>query len=75
METKKRYSDLLFALIMGFAMVLIITFANTSIRIGFTNAFMKNWITNFSIGYPIAVPLILILPGRIRKFIARIMHQ
>jgi len=59
---------------MGFAMVLIVTFANVLVRVGFTNAFLMNWLTNFSIGYPIAVPLILILPGRIRKFIARIKH-
>ena len=75
MISKKKYSDLLFALIMGFAMVLIITFANASIRVGFTDVFITNWMTSFFIGYPFAVPLILVLPNRIRKFIATIIHE
>ena len=56
-------------------MVLIITFANGCIRIGFTNKLLTNWIINFCIGYPIAVPLILILPTKIRKFIVEITHH
>jgi hypothetical protein len=74
MMVNKKYSDVLFALIMGFLMVLIITFANAVIRVGFTKVFLINWIINFSIGYSIAVPLIFILPKRIRRFISNITY-
>jgi hypothetical protein len=69
---KSKHNELLFAVIMGFLMVSIVSFANVAIRIGFSQSFFSNWFKSFAIGYPIAIPLILVLPKNIRKFIAKI---
>ena len=68
----KKYSNLLFTLIMGFGMsllmTLIITFINTGMDVQFINRFLKAW----SISFPIAIIAILIVAPIARKFVDKI---
>ena len=68
----KKYSNLLFTLIMGFGMsllmTLIITFINTGMDELFINRFLKAW----SISFPIAIIAILIVAPIARKFVDKI---
>jgi len=69
---QRKYSNLLFAVLMGFSMVFIISFFNTVVKNGFNENFIKAWSSSFFCSYPIAIPLILILPQPIRLLINRI---
>ena len=68
----KKYSNLLFTLIMGFGMsllmTLIITFINTGMDVQFINRFIKAW----SISFPVAIIAILIVAPIARKFVDKI---
>ena len=68
----KRYSNLLFTLIMGFGMsllmTLIITYINTGMDEKFVNRFLKAW----AISFPIAITAILIVAPITRKFVDKI---
>ena len=68
----KKYSNILFTLIMGFGMsllmTLIITFINTGMDVQFINRFLKAW----SISFPIAIIAILIVAPIARKFVDKI---
>ena len=68
----KKYSNILFTLIMGFGMsllmTLIITFINTGMDVQFINRFLKAW----SISFPIAITAILIVAPATRKFVDKI---
>ena len=71
----KKYSNLLFTLIMGFGMsllmTLIITYINTGIDDKFANRFLKAW----SISFPIAITAILIVAPITRKFVDKITNS
>ena len=62
----KKYSNLLFILIMGFGMsllmTLIITYVNTGLDYGYINRFLKAWV----VGLPIAITAALLV-GPIAK--------
>tara|TARA_B100001079_G_scaffold196194_1_gene169855 strand:+ start:709 stop:930 length:222 start_codon:yes stop_codon:yes gene_type:complete len=68
----KKYSQLLFILVMGFLMsllmTLIITFVNTGMDIGYINRFLKAWI--FSL--PIAIGTALLVVPIAQRFIDKI---
>ena len=68
----KKYSNLLFTVIMGFGMglimTLIITFINTGMDDKSFNRFLKAW----SISFPIAITAILIVAPIARKFVDKI---
>ena len=68
----KKYSQLLFILIMGFLMsllmTLIITFVNTGIDNGYINRFLKAWL--FSL--PIAIGTALFVGPIAKKFVNKI---
>ena len=69
---KKKYSNLIFVLIMGFGMsllmTLIITYINTGIDSGYTKRFLKAW----SIGLPIAIVTSLLVGPIAKKFVDKI---
>ena len=71
----KKYSNLLFTLIMGFGMsllmTLIITFINTGMDELFSNRFLKAW----SISFPIAISARLIVAPIARKFVDKITNS
>ena len=68
----KKYSQLLFILVMGFLMsllmTLIITFVNTSMDNGYTNRSLKAWI--FSL--PIAIGTALFVGPFAKRFVDKI---
>mgnify|MGYP003318085933 CR=1 FL=1 len=57
----KKYSNLLFILVMGFGMsllmTLIITYVNTGLDSGYLNRFLKAW----AVGLPIAITAALLV--------------
>ena len=69
---KKKYSNLIFVLIMGFGMslfmTLIITFINTGMDIDYPKRFFKAW----SVGLPIAIATSLIVGPIAKRFVDRI---
>ena len=69
---KKKYSNLIFVLIMGFGMslfmTLIITFINTGMDSDFPRRFFKAW----SVGLPIAIATSLLVGPIAKKFVDRI---
>lgn len=71
----RKYSQLIFAMLMGFFMVSIISFANIVIKNGINRNFIITWINSFCIGYPIAIPLILIIPKWLHKVISKITYD
>ena len=68
----KKYSQLLFILVMGFLMsllmTLIITFVNTGMDNGYINRFLKAWI--FSL--PIAIVTALFVGPIAKRFVDKI---
>ena len=51
----KKYSEVLFIVIMGLGMSLIMTLAITYINIGLGSDFLNRWFKAFLVGFPIAV--------------------
>ena len=71
----RKYSRLLFAIIMGFFMVFVISFVNVIIKNGLDKNFIFAWLKSFCIGYPIAIPLIIVVPQWINKIIYKITYE
>ncbi len=68
----KKYSNLIFILIMGFGMsllmTLIITYINTGMDSGYLDRFLKAW----AVGLPIAISTALIVGPIAKKFVDKI---
>ena len=68
----KKYSNLLFILVMGFGMsllmTLIITFVNTGMDSDYINRFLKAWV----VGLPIAIAAALLIGPFAKKFVDKI---
>ena len=69
---KKKYSNLIFILIMGFGMslfmTLIITYINTGIDSEYTQRFLKAW----AVSLPIAIITSLVVGPPTKKFVDKI---
>ena len=68
----KKYSNLLFILVMGFGMsllmTLIITYVNTGVDRDYINRFLKAW----AVGLPIAISAALLIGPIAKKFVDKI---
>ena len=68
----KKYSSILFILVMGFGMslimTLIITYVNTGIDSDYINRFLKAW----AVGLPIAITAALLVGPIAKKFVDKI---
>ena len=68
----KKYSNLLFILVMGFGMsllmTLIITYVNTGMDNGYLDRFLKAW----TVGLPIAIITALLVRKNKKKFVDKI---
>jgi len=68
----KKYSNLLFILVMGFGMsllmTLIITYINTGMDHDYLNRFLKAWV----VGLPIAITAALLVGPVAKKFVDKI---
>ena len=65
--------QLVFALIMGFLMVGIVTFVTTASNFGFSTNFLATWGKTYLIGYLAAVPAIYLLAPVARRITARVL--
>lgn len=65
----KKYSNLIYILLMGFGMsllmTLIITYVNTGFDINYLGRFLKAW----SVSLPIAIGTVLIVGPVVKKFV------
>ena len=65
----KKYSNLVYILLMGFGMsllmTLIITYVNTGFDINYLGRFLKAW----SVSLPIAIGTVLIVGPVVKKFV------
>lgn len=66
--------QLVFALIMGFLMVGIVTFVTTASNFGFGGNFLANWGKTYLIGYVAAVPAIYTLAPIARRITAQLLN-
>ena len=68
----KKYSNLLFILVMGFGMsllmTLIITYLNARLDYGYLNRFLKAW----AVGLPIAITTALLVGPIAKNFVDKI---
>ena len=68
----KKFSNLVFTLIMGFGMSLLMTLIITYINTGMDNEFIDRFLKAWSISFPIAISAILIVAPIARKFVDKI---
>ncbi|MDZ4050398.1 MAG: DUF2798 domain-containing protein [Limnobacter sp.] len=66
--------QLVFALIMGFLMVGIVTFVTTASNFGFGGNFLATWGKTYLIGYLAAVPSIYLLAPIARRITAQLLN-
>ena len=65
---------LVFALIMGFLMVGIVTFVTTASNFGFGSNFLATWGKTYVIGYVAAVPAIYMLAPIARRLTVQLLN-
>ena len=68
----KKYSDLLFILIMGFGMSLLMTLIITFINTGMDNEYIDRFFKAWSVSLPIAIIAALVLGPPIKKLVDKI---
>ena len=68
----KKFSNLVFTLIMGFGMSLLMTLIITYINTGMDSEFIYRFLKAWSISFPIAITAILIVAPVARKFVDKI---
>ena len=68
----KKYSNLIFVLIMGFGMSLFMTLIITYINTGMDNDYPKRFFKAWSVGLPIAIATSLLVGPIAKKFVDRI---
>lgn len=66
--------QLVFALIMGFLMVGIVTFVTTASNFGFGSDFLVTWGKTYVIGYAAAVPAIYVLAPIARRLTTQLLN-
>ena len=68
----KKYSNLLFILVMGFGMSLLMTLIITYINTGMDNEYVDRFLKAWSISLPIAIIAALLVGPPIKKFVDKI---
>jgi len=68
----KKYSNLLFILVMGFGMSLLMTLIITYINTGMDNKYVDRFLKAWSISLPIAIIAALLVGPPIKKFVDKI---
>ena len=68
----KKYSNLLFILVMGFGMSLLMTLIITYINTGMDNEYVDRFIKAWSVSLPIAIIAALLVRPPIKKFVDKI---
>jgi|TARA_B100001029_G_C15024469_1_gene432710 hypothetical protein len=68
----KKYSNLLFILVMGFGMSLLMTLIITYINTGMDNQYINRFLKAWTVSLPIAIIAALLLGPPIKKFVDKI---
>ena len=68
----KKYSNLLFILVMGFGMSLLMTLIITYINTGMDNEYVDRFLKAWSVSLPIAIIAALLLGPPIKKLVDKI---
>ncbi len=68
----KKYSNLLFILVMGFGMSLLMTLIITYINTGMDNEYVNRFLKAWSVSLPIAIIAALLVGPPIKKFVDKI---
>ena len=68
----KKYSNLLFILVMGFKMSLLMTLIITYINTGIDNEYVDRFLKAWSVSLPIAIIAALLVGPPIKKFVDKI---
>ena len=68
----KKYSNLLFILVMGFGMSLIMTLIITYVNTGFDKDYLNRFFKAWTIGLPIAIAAALLVGPVAKKFVDKI---
>lgn len=66
--------QIVFAMIMGFIMVGIVTFVTTASNFGFNQNFLGSWGKTYLIGYLAAVPAIYLFAPVARRITSRLLN-
>lgn len=61
-----------FALLMGIVTTGIISFTILAINVGFTPAFLANWLKSWGIAYLVVVPAILFIAPKIQMLVSKL---
>jgi hypothetical protein len=69
MHPQKKF-HLVFSLLMGAMMIFLMTFVITLVNVGWSGAFLGNWMKAFGIAYVVGVPVIFFLAPVARKLTA-----
>tara|TARA_Y100000590_G_scaffold180769_1_gene206030 strand:- start:294 stop:515 length:222 start_codon:yes stop_codon:yes gene_type:complete len=69
---KKKYSNLIYILIMGFGMSLLMTLIITYINTGMDNEYPRRFFKAWSIGLPIAIATSLLVGPIAKRFVDKI---
>ena len=68
----KKYSNLLFILVMGFGMSLLMTLIITYINAGMDNQYINRFFKAWTVSLPIAIIAALLVGPPIKKFVDKI---
>ena len=68
----KKYSNILFILVMGFGMSLLMTLIITYINTGMDNEYVNRFLKAWSVSLPIAIIAALLVGPPIKKFVDKI---
>ena len=68
----KKYSNLLFILVLGFGMSLLMTLIITYINTGMDNEYIDRFLKAWSVSLPIAIIAALLVGPPIKKFVDKI---
>ena len=68
----KKYSNLLFILVMGFGMSLLMTLIITYINTGMDNEYVDRFLKAWSVSLPIAIIAAILVGPPIKKFVDKI---
>ena len=72
MKIPKKYSQIVFVLLMALGMSFFMSFALTAINVGINNEFPARWGRAFLLAYPIAVIAALIIVPVVRKLVDKV---
>ena len=72
MDNRKKYSEIIFIVIMGLGMSFVMTLAITYINTGMDSGFINRWLKALMVGFPIAIIASAIVAPTAKKLTKKI---